>query len=552
MGTCLVKEGVISQEQLDQALEKQKASPNKEDSLSKILVRDGHCTEDDIARVTAKRAGGSYITLDSITIDPAAVATMPVTAFKKYKALPVAFDGDKLVVAMKYPDNIVAIDDLQIMTGFDIKPVVVPDSELEAAIEKYSRVGLDFEYLNDEEQQEENINIETDDQTSRPAVQIAHMILDQAVGSRASDIHIEPYETYLRVRFRIDGVMHDMMQLPRKIHASLVSRIKIMASMNIAERRIPQDGRMSLTIEGKPIDARVASLPASFGERLTLRLLDRSAKIISLEELGMAPEMLRRYRQVLDLPYGCILATGPTGSGKSTTLFASLATLDKVAKNVITVEDPVEYRMESVNQVQINTRAGLTFASGLRSILRSDPDIIMVGEIRDQETAKLAIESALTGHLVFSTLHTNDAAGAVSRLTEMGIEPFLTSSALACVLAQRLARVLCPNCKEPYEIDRRQLERVSGFPLAENETRVKLYRPVGCMRCGNTGFKGRIGIYELLFNTETIQKMALERKSASDIKKAAIAEGMVTLRQDGLDKVKKGITSLEEIMRVIV
>jgi len=552
MGTWLVKEGVISQEQLDQALAKQKTSQNKEESLGKILVRDGHCTEEDIARVTAKRVGVPFILLENVTIDPAAVATLPVTALKRYNALPVAFNGDKLTVAMKYPNNLMAIDDLRIMTGFDIKPVVVPDSELEAAIEKFSRASMDFEYLNEGEQQEENISVDSDDQTSKPAVQLANMILAQAVGAKASDIHIEPYETHLRVRLRIDGVLHDIMQLPRKIHASLVSRIKIMANMDIAERRIPQDGRMSMKIEGRSIDARVASLPASFGERLTLRLLDRSARIITLEELGVAPEILQRYREALALPYGCILVTGPTGSGKSTTLYASLATVDKVAKNVITVEDPVEYRMEGVNQVQINTRAGLTFASGLRSILRSDPDIIMVGEIRDQETAKLAIESALTGHLVFSTLHTNDAPGAVSRLTEMGIEPFLISSSLVCVLAQRLVRVLCPNCKQPYEMDRGQLEGIPGFPLAKNETRVKLYRPVGCMRCSNTGYKGRIGVYELLIISETIQQMTLELKSVNEIRKTAIAEGMVTLRLDGLDKVKKGITSLEEIMRVIV
>jgi len=552
LGAWLVEEGTITREQLDQALDKQEAGQNKVESLGKILVGSGHCTEEDIARVTAKRVGVPFILLENVTIDPAAVATLPVTALKRYNALPVAFNGDKLTVAMKYPNNLMAIDDLRIMTGFDIKPVVVPDSELEAAIEKFSRASMDFEYLNEGEQQEENISVDSDDQTSKPAVQLANMILAQAVGAKASDIHIEPYETHLRVRLRIDGVLHDIMQLPRKIHASLVSRIKIMANMDIAERRIPQDGRMSMKIEGRSIDARVASLPASFGERLTLRLLDRSARIITLEELGVAPEILQRYREALALPYGCILVTGPTGSGKSTTLYASLATVDKVAKNVITVEDPVEYRMEGVNQVQINTRAGLTFASGLRSILRSDPDIIMVGEIRDQETAKLAIESALTGHLVFSTLHTNDAPGAVSRLTEMGIEPFLISSSLVCVLAQRLVRVLCPNCKQPYEMDRGQLEGIPGFPLAKNETRVKLYRPVGCMRCSNTGYKGRIGVYELLIISETIQQMTLELKSVNEIRKTAIAEGMVTLRLDGLDKVKKGITSLEEIMRVIV
>jgi len=501
---------------------------------------------------SAKTTGVPYISLEGITIDPVAVSTLPAKAIKKYQVLPIAFNKDKLLVAMKQPKDLMAIDDLRMLTGFDIEPVVVPESELEAGIVKYGRMSLDFTQIGEELKTEENISIELENQSTSPAVQIAHMILTQAIDSRASDIHIEPYETHLKVRLRIDGVLHEMMQMPRQIHPSLVSRFKIMASMDIAERRIPQDGRMSLKIVDKSIDIRVASLPASFGERLTLRLLDRTAKIISLEELGVAPDIMFRFRDALSLPYGCILVTGPTGSGKSTTLYASLAIVDRVAKNVITVEDPVEYRMEGVNQVQINTKAGLTFASGLRSILRNDPDIIMVGEIRDLETAKLAIEASLTGHLVFSTMHTNDAPGAVSRLSEMGIEPFLISSSVVCVLAQRLARVLCPNCKQPYEVERSQLENVSGFPLNNYETKIKLYRPVGCMRCSNTGYKGRIGLYELLFISETVQKMILNHKSVNEIRKTAVNEGMVTLRQDGFDKVKQGITSLEEIMRIVI
>jgi type IV pilus assembly protein PilB len=551
LGTWLVKEGVITEEQLNEALNNQKLSKDKQNYLGKVLVKLGYCTEDDIARVIAKRAGVPFISLENFRIDPAAVATLPAEALKRYNVLPIAFNGDKLTVAMQHPDNIMAIDDLRILTGYDIKPVVVPDSELSAAIEKYTRAGMEFDQLDNEEQKEEDITLEEEESAAKPAVQLANMILAQAVGTKASDIHIEPYENYVRVRFRIDGVLHDIMQLPGQMHASLVSRIKIMANMNIAERRIPQDGRVSLKIEGRTIDARVASLPASFGERLTLRLLDRSSKMITLEELGVTPEILEKYREIINLPYGCILVTGPTGSGKSTTLYASLATVDKVAKNVITIEDPVEYRMDGINQIQINPKAGLTFASGLRSILRSDPDIIMVGEIRDKETAKLAIESALTGHMVFSTLHTNDAAGAITRLAEMGIEPFLTASSVVCIMAQRLVRVLCPNCKEPYELTLEKLLDIPDFPLDENETTLKLYRPRGCMRCSNTGYRGRTGIYELLFVTESIQRLTLERKSAKDIKATAVAEGMVTLRRDGLVKVKQGVTSLEELMRVV-
>ncbi|TYO95065.1 GspE/PulE family protein [Desulfallas thermosapovorans] len=549
LGNWLVKEKVITEAQLAEALEVQK---KEKGFLGKTLVRLGFCNEDDIARVIARRSGVPFISLENTTIDSAAVATLPVEALKRYRALPISFSDNKLVVAMQHPNNIMAIDDIRILTGFDIKVVVAPDTELDAMIEKYSRANMEFEQVKDDIQAEEQITIESEDAANKPAVQLANMIITQAVGAKASDVHIELYESHLRVRFRIDGVLHDTMQLPRTMHGPLVSRFKIMANMNIAERRLPQDGRMSLKIEGQTIDVRVASLPASYGERLTLRLLNRSSRIITLSELGITPGVLSKYREAISRPHGCILVTGPTGSGKSTTLYASLATLDKTTKNIITVEDPVEYRMDGINQVQINVRAGLTFASGLRSILRSDPDIIMVGEIRDRETAKLAVESALTGHLVFSTLHTNDAPGSITRLTEMGIEPFLTASSLLCVLAQRLARVLCPNCKEPYIMPRHKMSDFPDFPFQENETHVTLYRPVGCMRCSNTGYRGRIGIYELLFVSEAIQNLTLERKPSREIRKAAIAEGMITLRQDGLAKVREGITTLEEIMRVVV
>lgn len=549
LGKMLVQEGIISQEQLEHALAYQKANQG---FLGKIIVDLGYCSEENIARAMAKRAGVPFVSLEEFTIDPSAVAKLSVEAQRKYKALPIGFSGDKLLVAMQHPNNVIAIDDMRMLTGYDIKPVVVADSEFSAALEKYSRINLEFEQPADEQPIEEEVDIEAGDSSVKPAVQLANMILTQAVNAKASDVHIEVYENKLRVRFRIDGVLHDIMQLSRQMHASLVSRIKIMANMNIAERRIPQDGRMSIKIEERTIDARVASLPASFGERLTLRLLDRSAKIITLEELGIEQEVLKKFREAINMPYGCILVTGPTGSGKSTSLYAGLITVDSITKNVITVEDPVEYRMENINQIQINPKAGLTFASGLRSILRSDPDIIMIGEIRDHETAKLAIESALTGHMVFSTMHTNDAAGAISRLTEMGIEPFLIASSIICVLAQRLARVLCKNCKEEYEMTRDELGDIPDFPFDEGKNRIKLCRPVGCIRCSNTGYRGRIGVYELLFVSENIQRLALERRPAREIKEIAINEGMTTLRQDGFLKVKKGITSLEELMRVIL
>ena len=357
----------------------------------------------------------------------------------------------------------------------------------------------------------------------------------------------------MRVRMRIDGVLHEVMQQQRRMHPPLVSRLKVMAGMDIAERRLPQDGRMTMKIDNRTIDLRAATLPTAYGEKITLRILDRDARLITLQEMGFPPEQLEKYNRVMRLPYGFILVTGPTGSGKSTTLYATLAVLNSVDRHIITLEDPVERRLDGINQIQINLRAGLTFASGLRAIVRNDPDVIMVGEIRDHESARIAVESALTGHLVLATMHTNDAAGAITRLGDMGIEPYLTASSIAGVVAQRLVRLLCPYCREKETLPVADiLASVPDFPLEEGEKSVTLYRPRGCIRCSNTGYKGRTGVYELLVFSENIRLLTLERRSTQEIKDAAIKEGMVTLRGDGLDKVKRGLTSLEEVMRVIV
>ncbi len=559
LGRRLVEAGVITEDQLREALTDQRAQGVDKELLGKVLVEQGACTEEDIARAVAEQAGVPWVTLEEYPIDPAATATLSAKDAQKYRALPVAFRDRKLVVAMRYPTDIVALDDLRALTGFDIEPIVVTDTDLDRFIERYAHSSMDVTAAAEEEDLEgepaEDEVVDTDaDDVQRPAVQLANMILTQAVRDEASDIHIEAHERSMRIRFRIDGVLHDVMHPPRRMHASLISRIKIMASMDIAERRLPQDGRMTLNIEGRAIDVRVASLPTSFGERLTLRLLDRGDRLFTLEEMGMPPGVLDDFQEAIDLPYGFILVTGPTGSGKSTTLYASLQAVDSVTNNVITVEDPVERRMDEINQVQINPQAGLTFASGLRSILRCDPDIIMVGEIRDKETARIAIESALTGHLVFATLHTNDAAGAVSRLTEMDVEPYLTASSLVCVVAQRLARRLCSHCREAYEMDAGEIEGLVGLAEGSGEDSVLLYRAKdgGCSNCSFTGYRGRIGLYEILFVDDEIQRLTLERRSASEIKKAATAAGMTTLRQDGLQKLLDGITSLEEIMRVVL
>lgn len=551
LGHYLVEAGLVTREQLEDALRRQNEKGGKKGLLGRTLVELGYCTEEDIARVMARRSGVPYVSLESYPFDGAAASLISTEAARRYRALPIGFDKGQLVVAMMNPRDIIAIDDLRILTGLDIQPVVAPDSDLEAAIERFGRSSAEVEQATVEEPVTE-ITAGLEEAAEKPAVNLANMIINQAVRAGASDIHIEPQERSLRVRFRIDGVLHDVMYPARQMHPALVSRIKVMANMDIAERRIPQDGRISLKVEGKTVDLRVASLPVAYGEKLTLRLLDRTNRLITLEELGFPPGEMDKYKKIMRLPYGFILVTGPTGSGKSTTLYATLAALNSAEKHIITVEDPIEYRLDGLNQVQVNPRARLNFANGLRSILRSDPDIIMVGEIRDQETARIAVESALTGHLVLSTLHTNEAAGAITRLGDMGIEPFLTASSLAGVVAQRLVRLLCSHCKEPYELRRQDLEKIPDFPLDEDAGAVRLYRPRGCLRCSNTGYRGRIGVYELLLAGETIQRLTLERRSTREIKDAAVAERMVTMRQDGMMKVKQGITSVEEVLRVIV
>lgn len=553
LGELLIKIGAITKEQLEDALQQQNANKSSKGMLGRTLVELGYCTEDDIARVVALQNDVPYVSLETYKIDDAASSLITPEIARRYSALPIGFNRARLLVAMMHPRDIIAIDDLRIHTGYDFQPVVCADGELMAAIERYSRTCTSVEQTAEEEVEIEEVAPEVDDASEKPAVHLANTIFNQAVRAGTSDIHIEPQEMSMRVRFRIDGVLHDAMQPPKKLHAPLVSRIKVMANMDIAERRVPQDGRISLKIEEKTIDVRVATLPTAYGEKVTMRLLHRSGRLITLEELGFPLLELEKYRRIVKMPYGFILVTGPTGSGKSTTLYATLSAVNSVEKNIITVEDPIEYRLDGLNQVQVNVRAGLTFANGLRSILRSDPDIVMIGEIRDAETARIAVESALTGHLVFSTIHTNDAAGAITRLGDMGIETFLTASSLAGVVAQRLARVLCPHCKEAYEIKRDELlSNIPDFPLEEGEEKLTLYRPKGCFRCSNTGYKGRVGVYELLLVNEEIQRLTLKHASSSEINDAAVVSGMVTLRQDGLRKVKQGITSVEEIMRVIV
>ena len=556
LGEQLIKMGIVTEDQIKHALEMQAKKKNNGQGLKlgQVLISLGYCTEEDIGRAIAKKSGFNFMSINNTGVDMACATLITPEIANKYKLLPICVKDNKLMVAMNNPNDIIAIDDIEIMTGFEVEPVVVPDKELNAILEQFTNMSKNVEsQLEDAEDESAASTVEDDLINEKPAVLLINQILNHAIRAGASDVHIEPQEKYTRVRFRIDGVLHEIMQQPLKLHPLLASRIKVMGGMDIAERRIPQDGRITLKIEDKTVDIRVASLPSAFGEKLTLRLLNRSSKMITLEELGFPEVQLKRYNEVMHLPYGFILITGPTGSGKSTTLYATLAEINTIDKNIITLEDPIERRMAGLNQIQMNSKAGMTFASGLRSILRSDPDIIMVGEIRDHETAKISVESALTGHLVFSTLHTNDAPGAVTRLGEMGVEAFLTASSLAGVVAQRLMRVICPSCRKSYTLSREEILQIApDFPLNPDEDRVKLYKAVGCLSCNNTGYRGRVGVYEFLRVTENMQKLILNNASTNDIRGLAINEGMTTLRMDGLQKVKKGLSSLEELLRVVV
>lgn len=553
LGEILVGKGTISRDQLNMVLEKQKNVPKR---LGEILLEDGLITQDQLNLALAERLGLESIILSETDVDSLAVTMIPEKLARRYGAVPVRFlDENTLLVAMVDPTNVFAIDDLRMMTGYDIKPAIASAEEVFNQISKVHRLDDSLDVARAESTEfsaDETIEADIRDVASEaPIVKLVNGLISQGVDDGASDLHFEPQEKALRVRFRIDGVLHEAMSIPKRMQAGVLSRLKIMSDLDIAERRIPQDGRIGLVSGGKPIDIRVASMPTVFGEKIVLRILDKSSILLGLMDLGFSERALSRFEHSFKKPYGAILVTGPTGSGKSTTLYATLNVLNSIEKNIITVEDPVEYRLSGINQTQINTKAGLTFASGLRAILRSDPDIVMVGEIRDKETAQIAIEAALTGHLVLSTLHTNNAPGALTRLTEMGIEPFLSASAIECVMAQRLARRLCSYCKEAYKPTDEMLLQ-NGFSSDVVGKDITLYRAKGCPRCNKTGFKGRLGIYEVMIVSEAIERLTVERKSADEISRVAQAEGMLTLREDGISKVLQGATSMEEIARVIV
>jgi type IV pilus assembly protein PilB len=550
LGKILVQAGVVSERQLEMAV----AKASGEKSLTQAITEAGFATDNAIAQAIADQTGLEFVDIAGIDIDANASTLLSTDLARRYNVLPIGFDNGKLVVAMADPANIFAIDDLRIVTGYEIKPVVAIEIDLRQAIDKHGAMqeNVDEMVTNLEESLiADRHGEELDAEPGEESVvsKLLNLIITEAITKGAGDIYLEPQDNDLRVRFRIDGVCQEVMRTPKKLQTRLISRVKISSGMDIAERRIPQDGRFGVVLDGKAVDFRVAVLPTVRGEMSVMRLLRHDSIMMSLQDLGFLENSLAALKNALDKPYGCILVTGPTGSGKSTTLYAAINETNDPGTNLITVEDPVEYRLEGLSQVQVHERAGLSFASALRSILRQDPDTVMIGEIRDVETATIAIEAALTGHLVLSTLHTNSAPSAMTRLTEMGVEPFLTASAVNCVVAQRLARRLC-DCKEPYTPDEAALDRIN-FPHEKGKVPT-LYKAVGCKKCNNIGYKGRMGIHEVLVMTEVLERMTVEHASADDLERQAIKDGMVPLRQDGFLKCALGQTSVEEILRVIV
>jgi type IV pilus assembly protein PilB len=551
LGEVLVEEGKLTAAQLETAVAEQRESGR---SLGRVLVDAGMLTEAELLSTLAAQVGMEFVDLTTVTVDPTAALRLPEAMARRHSAIPIAVEEGRLIVAMADPGNVVAVDDVRAVAGAEIRMVVATRADISATIDRVHR-------RLDEHVDELTAKARRDDADAEladvreivedaPIVKLVNLLITQAVQDRASDIHIEPGERELRIRYRIDGVLHEVMHPPKTIQAGVTSRLKIMADLDIAERRIPQDGRVALVVNGRPIDLRVACLPTVYGEKIVMRILDKSAVMLSLSDLGFTDDNYRRFEAAFRRPHGMALVTGPTGSGKSTTLYATLNMVNDAERNILTVEDPVEYRLKGINQVQVNAKSGMTFAAALRSILRCDPDILLIGEIRDRETAQIAAEAALTGHLVLATLHTNDAPSALSRLVEMGVEPFLVASAVECVLAQRLVRKLCATCKEPDPDGTAALEAAGWDGIGPAETTV--FRSAGCPACGRTGYRSRIALHEVMPLSDELARLCAERATAEQLGKVATSQGMRALRQDGLGKVAAGLTTVEEVLRVAV
>lgn len=552
LGESLVEDGIITEEQLKKAQEEEKHTGQR---LRNVLIKMGLIAEEDLVSFLSDKLGVPRIELGNYLIDPKVVEFLPEDLARKYEIIPVLKIGSRLTCAMVDPWNIFAIDEVRSRTNLIIEPAVATEAEIKKAInEHYGARGSMEDLIKsiDEEKLGIKGGKEVDAKklkeiTEEPVViKLVNMIIMKAISEGASDIHIEPEEDSLKTRLRLDGMLHEISSPPKHLQSAIISRIKIMANLDIAERRIPQDGRFTIKMEGKEVDMRISTIPTIYGENIVMRLLDTSNALVGLDKLGFSKSVLEKYDKLILHPYGIILVTGPTGSGKTTTLYSSLSKINTVEKNIITIEDPVEYKLQGIRQTQVNTKVALTFAAGLRSFLRQDPNVIMVGEIRDFETAEIAIQAALTGHLVFSTLHTNDAPSAITRLADMGVEPFLISSSVIGILAQRLVRKLCQECKEKYSPSKEALKDIG---IADTE-KADFYRGKGCNKCMSTGYKGRIGIYELMVPDEKIRSAIIAKSSAGAIRDLACAAGMITLLQDGIEKAKQGLTSIDEVLRV--
>jgi type IV pilus assembly protein PilB len=600
LGELLLKENMVTPQQLQEALGHQKRNGGK---LGKAFVTLGFVRDEEITSLLSRQYGVPSINLDHFEVDPAIIKIIPAETARKYQILPLSRSGATLTIAMADPTNVFAMDDIKFMTGYNVEPVVASETSLEDAIEKYygstrslqlrtdiapsaqggtglqqmdapaltfddmAAVGLsevDLDAIADDESNVEEVKSEEDEidlnaltksSEAGPVVKLSNVLLIDALKRGASDIHIEPYEKEFRVRFRIDGVLYNVMSLPMKLKDPLTSRVKIMAKLDIAEKRLPQDGRIKVRLKieerSRDLDFRVSSLPTLWGEKIVLRLLDKTKLMLDMTKLGFETHSLERFKRNIEKPYGIILVTGPTGSGKTNTLYSAVAALNKPDTNIMTAEDPVEFNLPGINQVQIKEQIGLNFASALRSFLRQDPNIILVGEIRDYETAEIAVKASLTGHLVLSTLHTNDAPSTISRLVNMGIEPFLVGTAVNLIQAQRLVRRVCNNCKEEHrDVPTKTLMEIGFSP--DEVGGFKLHKGRGCGICNGTGYKGRVGLYEVMEISEGIRDLVMVGATAVEIKKKALEEGMLTLRMSGLEKIKGGVTSIEEVLRETV
>jgi len=564
LGRLLVNAGLISEDQLSKALEEQKKTAEK---IGSILIKLDYIDEDTLLKFLSKQFRVPSISIEPQDADPEVVKLIPPDMANRYEVFPIRRKGRTLILGMVNPGDITAIDAIKFATGLEVEPVVIAHSKMKALLEKFYKVTKEIRSVSDVEEPEEeeffdfeddaDVEVEEEEEeedlssaSSRPVIKLVNYLISNAVRRKASDIHIEPFEKVLRVRYRIDGVLQQVAEPPYSLKNAIVSRIKIMTgTMDVAERRVPQDGRIRIKVDGKPIDLRVSIIPTIYGEKVVMRILDKSSLMLDMTQLGFEPDNLQKFIAAIEKPFGLVLVTGPTGSGKSTTLYSALARLNKPEIQILTVEDPVEYNIKGINQVQVNEEIGFDFSMALRAFLRQSPNVILVGEIRDSETASIAIRAALTGHLVLSTIHTNDAPSTVNRLIDMGIEPFLVASSLNLIQAQRLMRKVCPKCKEPYEPEEKLLREAGIDPeMLKGGTLYK--RGKGCQLCGFTGYKGRIAITEVMPISSQLRDMILKGATSDELRETARKEGMRTLREDAIIKLKKGITTVEEVLRV--